>query len=170
MISPLSPSYLLQNPLATNPVGNPQGQGNQQDQLRQTQNQVPQTPPVEEVRPRPENFGSTEQFGEHQEASLENRSETIQLHQDPARIKDASVKLPANTSKTPVELGNTTESASRSQTEMLIREGNTQTNVEKANVSNEDHPSPSDKPQQKIKSPYITQDPVIAGRIVDSVA
>jgi hypothetical protein len=166
MISPLSPSYLIQNTLVQN-NNLPQHDANQQIQSQQNQIAQPPTPPIEGARPRPENF-SSDQFSANQQSSAEEiRS---QQNADLLKVKGHSPTPPAIQTK-PAELYDVEASARRSQSDLLIREVGVETRPETPNtVLDEDRPTPNSKPAVKTKSPFITQDYVVAGQIVDSLA
>jgi hypothetical protein len=165
MISPLSPSYLIQNSLAAT-VTTTQTLTNQQEQIRQAETQLPPSPPLQEARPKPENFGSEDQFTDNKEPSLESRSQNLQL-----KARENPMHPLPPTMGNPVQRQEAAHVAQMGQAEIATREVNNQTKSDAPDpVVGEDRPTPSSRSTGKPKSPYLTEDPVVAGKIVDSVA
>lgn len=164
MISPLSPAYLNQSAIAQT-IPNPQTAASPQDLANQAQVQLPAAPPIEEARPKPENNnGSANSFGAHDQSALqENRSENLQIQTNASVINAGRVNAQVKP-----ELA---QSAERSQTEALTRAvAGEAVETKNTDAPHNEKTNSESRPQSKIKSIYVKEDPVITGQLVDSVA
>jgi hypothetical protein len=173
MISPLSPSYLMQGALAASTT-NPQIQANHQEQDRQSQVQLPTAPPVAETQPRPQNNASSGgELNKEEHSPLEARSEKLQVPLDHSKLaQDHAPRLSQNgkTGESLVPQVVPNEIVSGAQSEVASREISTQSKGQlEAETSPNDRPS-SKSSNNKVKSPYVTTDFVVAGKIINSLA